>query len=287
MKPDERFVNLPLNFWADVKMISEKTGYSKRGVVICPTREMIVTAYQRNGFQFDHISNNGSFTEYGQLLKDYLDYRCNVLNEQVQHLLMDKDEAVLLFDVLRKRLHPHAPLPMNKQKDEKVGYAYFTGIINMLIEAGIGDNPCNFDPQKLPVILTNGKPVQVLSRRVDGAFPHVIDPVSIWEIKEYYNTTTFGSRAADGVYETTVDGMEIKDLFEHTGKKVFHYLMVDSHYTWWGMGKSYLCRMIDITHMGYVDEVMFGKEVVDRLPLVIPEWLELLASEERTNGRLF
>lgn len=286
MKPNERFVNLPLNFWADVRIISEKTGYSKGDMVVSPTKEKIVRAYNENDFQVNHISSNGSLTEYGRLLIDYLDFRRDTLNNQVNNLLMDKEEAISIYEDLRAKLHPRNLAPMNKQKGDKAGVAYFTAIINMLVEAGIGENPCNFDPQKLAVILTDGQPAQVLSRRVDGGFPDVINPVSLWEIKEYYNTTTFGSRVADSVYETTVDGMELKDLFEHTGKKVFHYLMVDSHYTWWGMGKSYLCRMIDLIHMGYVDEVLFGKEVVTRLPEVIPVWIDNLPKPVRQEARL-
>jgi hypothetical protein len=276
MKPNENFVNRPLSFWADVRMISQETGYSKNGNAISPTREEIIRAYRKLGFQLDHIIVENSTTAYGQQVKDYLDYRRDVLNNQVEKLLMDKEEAVKIFTELREKLKPRYPVPLNKQKGEKAGPAYFTGIVNMLIESCIGDNPCNFDPHSLPVVSIDGKPIQVLSRRVDGAFPNVLNPVSIWEIKEYYNTTTFGSRAADGVYETQVDGMELRDLLEHTGKKVFHYLMVDSHYTWWGMGISYLCRMIDILHMGYIDEVLFGREVTTRLPVVIPEWLASL-----------
>ena len=30
------------------------------------------------------------------------------------------------------------------------------------------------------------------------------------------------------------------------------------YYTWWQCGRSYLCRIIDMLHMGYVDEVLFG-----------------------------
>jgi hypothetical protein len=35
---------------------------------------------------------------------------------------------------------------------------------------------------------------------------------------------------------------------------------------------SYLCRMIDILNMGYVDEIIFGREVLTRLPEVAREW---------------
>ncbi len=95
----------------------------------------------------------------------------------------------------------------------------------------------------------------------------------MWEIKEYYYTTTFGSRVADGVYETLLDGFELEELRLNEGVKVQHLLMVDAHYTWWDCGRSYLCRLIDLLHMGYVDEVLFGYEVVERLPRIVQTWV--------------
>ena len=50
------------------------------------------------------------------------------------------------------------------------------------------------------------------------------------------------------------------------GIDVKHYLMVDDYFTWWDCGRSYLCRVIDMLHMGYVDEVLFGREVADACP---------------------
>ena len=40
------------------------------------------------------------------------------------------------------------------------------------------------------------------------------------------------------------------------------------------IGRSYLCRMIDMLHMGFVDEVVFGREVLTRLPELVAEWLQ-------------
>ncbi len=83
---------------------------------------------------------------------------------------------------------------------------------------------------------------------------------------------TFGSRVADGVYETLLDGMELAELEAAAKRKVQHILFIDDHYTWWECGRSYLCRMIDMLHMGYVDEVVFGREVLTRLPDLAREW---------------
>lgn len=153
--------------------------------------------------------------------------------------------------------------------------AFLTGIVNMLIEKNGAGIACDLDPRKLTTFTKDGKPVRTLSRRVDGAFPRSINPIAVWEIKEYYYTTTFGSRVADGVYETLLDGLELEELKEHEHVDVKHYLMVDAYLTWWTMGKSYLCRMIDMLHMGYVDEVLFGYEVVEELPRLVQEWVAL------------
>lgn len=47
---------------------------------------------------------------------------------------------------------------------------------------------------------------------------------------------------------------------------------MDDHYTWWTLGRSYLCRIIDMLHMGMIDEALFGKEIVDRIPKIVTEW---------------
>src|SRR5204862_3592101 len=124
---------------------------------------------------------------------------------------------------------------------------------------------CNYDPRTLTTMTLDGKPLRTLARRVDGAYPSPVNPIAIWEIKEYYYTTTFGSRVADGIYETLLDGVELEDL-RKIGHPVRHYLFVDGYKTWWEDGKSYLCRIVDSLHMRYVDEVLFGREALQRIP---------------------
>ncbi len=163
---------------------------------------------------------------------------------------------------------------MNKQKGEKKAPAYLTGMVNMLIEANCNGLPVDYDPRELTTVTQNGAPLRTLSRRVDGAFPSPINPIAIWEIKEYYYTTTFGSRVADGVYETLLDGMEIEELDLSENIQVLHYLFLDARFTWWDCGKSYLCRIVDMVQMGYVDEVLVGREVISRLPDLVRSWLK-------------
>lgn len=115
---------------------------------------------------------------------------------------------------------------------------------------------------------------RTLSRRVDGAFPNTLNPIAVWEIKEYYYTTTFGSRIADGIYETLLDGMELAEIKDNLGAKIEHYLIVDDYNTWWNMGRSYLCRICDMLHMGLLTEAIFGRETLTRIPEIVKIWIE-------------
>ena len=156
----------------------------------------------------------------------------------------------------------------------------------MIIEANSASMPCDYDPRELTAVTFQGTPLRTLAQRVDGAFPSTINPIAVWEIKEYYYTTPFGSRVADGVYESLLDGMELEELREHEKIDVKHYLMVDDYNTWWNMGRPYLCRIVDMLHMGYVDEVLFGSEVLERLPEIVKGWVATAKKRqsERTSG---
>ncbi len=195
---------------------------------------------------------------------------------------MNAEDAKVLFEQTASRCKPEpGDIPWNKQKGDKKAPAYLTAVVNMTIRERCGDLPCNFNPLALTTVTRAREPLRTLARRVDGAFPSLINPVAVWEIKEYYYTTTFGSRVADGVYETLLDGMELEELRQSEGIHVFHYLIIDSLFTWWDCGRSYLCRIVDMLHMGYVDEVLFGREVIERLPLLVDEWIRALDLRNR------
>lgn len=278
MKPEARFLNQPKHFWANVRTISQQVGYTVRSTkqIKVPTLTEIRTVLRDLGLNPLHVADEeGHPTDLGATLREYFEYRARELNTFVEGQLMDVKRARQEFERLRSELSPNAPIPMNKQKGEKKAPAYLTAIVNMLVEAHAEGLPCDYDLRKLTTLTRDGMPLRTLARRVDGAFTGTVNPVAVWEIKEYYYTTTFGSRVAGGVYETLLDGLELEELREHEGINVRHYLMVDAYGTWWLQGKSYLCRIVDMLHMGYVDEVLFGYEVVERLPALVTEWVEL------------
>lgn len=284
MKPDQRFLKQPKYFWANIRTISQQVGYTERGEsrIKVPSLTEIMGAMTGLGLQFGHIvGSNNRPTAFGKTLLAYFRYRAEVLDRFVEPRLMDKTQAEELYRKVRGKLKFKCPTPMNKQSGSKKAPAFLTCIVNMLVEANAAGFTCDYDPRELTTVTKNGTPLRTLARRVDGAFPKAVNPVAVWEIKEYYYTTTFGSRVADGVYETLLDGMELEELREHEGVDVKHYLIIDAHYTWWECGRSYLCRIVDMLHMGYVDEVLFGREVVERLPALVKEWIAAIARQGR------
>jgi len=273
-------------FWAYVRTISQHLGYTvrRKQEVKIPTLSEMQTALVDLGLNPKRIIAGSELvpTELGSELQGYFEYRAQMLNEFVRQHLMKAEDAQKLYNELKESTVHRCPLPANKQKGDKANHSDFTGIINMLIASGVSGAECNYSPMELTTITRNGSAIRTLARRVDGAFPTIVNPVAIWEIKEYYYTTTFGSRIADSVYETLLDGMELEELRENEGIDVKHYLMIDAYETWWEKGRSYLCRIVDMLHMGYADEILFGSEVVNRIPVITHKWLEILKERRQS-----
>jgi hypothetical protein len=270
LKADSRFANKPQGFWGIVKLISQNLGYTTNGEIHTFSAEEI---------DFFLADENLRLPDTFKIedIVAYLSYRADLLNKIVQKNLMDVKAASKLFRSLKRENKPTCPTPLNKQKGEKKTEAFFTGSINILIEKTLkanGINDCEFDPRSLLIFSKEGVIASVTSRRVDGCYPCVKNPVAVWEIKEYYYTTTFGSRVADAVYETMLDGFELNIARNELDRKIEHILFIDAKYTWWDLGKSYLCRMVDILNMGFVTEVVFGKEIIERVPVLVKKWIE-------------
>ncbi len=278
MRPDPKFIGQSKQFWACVRTLSQWIGYTDKGTrsIKVPTIEEILDAFKQLNLNGKEIADDsGNPTPLAINLHQYFVHRATALNDFVKPRLMNLTKAKAAFKRIQASGSHSCPIPLNKQKGKKKGVAYLTAITNMLIDENLGELTCNFDPRILTTVTSGGVPLRTLARRVDGAFPDAINPIAIWEIKEYYHTTTFGSRVADGVYETLLDGMELEELFQSEKVKVRHYLILDDYFTWWECGRSYLCRVIDLLHMGYVDEVLFGSEVIEELPGIVREWVRL------------
>lgn len=274
MQAFNEFIHKDASFWAFIKFISETLGYTERsqGIVKAYTVAELQSLCRKYNVNTDSQTINDAVM--------YSEMRAELLNNFAEPSLMNAETACAEFKNLLptyKRENLHSALPMNKQKGAMRQVNYFTAIINILTELTVREITGNCaeigfdcDPRGLTFIWDeNNNIIGASSRRFDGAFPSINSPLIVWEIKEYYYATTFGSRVADGVYETQLDGFEFKELYDRTGRKVFHVLFVDAYRTWWTQGKSYLCRLIDALNAGLVDEVIVGREVLTRWPALL------------------
>lgn len=278
MKAFDEFKNAPVDFWSFIKFISEQLGYSKRASesVLKYTYNKIENLCKDTGTFIDSDLINAALS--------YTNMRADLLNNEVKQNLMDVETAEQYFKnvyfPIYQEKHLHCKLPLNKQKGKMKKTAYFTAIINILAENTIRNITGNTDeigfdddPHRLSYFYENNRIIWASSRRFDGAYPSVKNPSIVWEIKEYYYATSFGSRVADGVYETQLDGYEFRDLKNNHGYHVYHVLFVDSYQTWWGKGKSYLCRLVDALNAGLVDEIIVGREVLNRWPVLLKNFV--------------
>ena len=279
MRAFNEFKNEDRTFWAFVKYISESLGYTVRKENIVKEYELkeIVELFEEERISYDPAMVNRAI--------NYLNKRAKVLNDIVSKNLMDAKQAEVEFNRLKQVYDENgynSKLPMNKQSGEMKKINFFTAIINILtedtlkkIKSPISGEFFVDDPRELVYIIdSDNMIVSSTSRRYDGVYPGTHNPLIVWEIKEYYYATTFGSRIADGVYETQLDGYEFEEIERETGRHIEHVFLVDGYKTWWEDGKSYLCRVIDALNKGLVDEVIIGREVLTRWPQLLKEIIE-------------
>lgn len=299
MKADPRFLVQGTEFWAYVRVVTRilDAADRKTGAIKYYSMADIFHALELNDYPVGVLGSIGRPSSFAVSLFEYFQYRADVLNQKVEKVLMDAEEAADTFASLkasigvgdgvpvytrRKGADVHSAqkfvvhgvevvVAMNKQKNDMRNLQYFTGMIDLVV-ADTLRRPFDYDPHGLATFYDSHKLYGAFARRMDGAYPSIRNAKALWEIKEYYYTTTFGSKISDAVYITQLDGYEKGDLARVADVPEV-YLMVDSHRTWWGSGKAYLCRLIDILNMGKIDGVLFGKEVLTELPGIAAKWL--------------
>lgn len=283
MKPIDAFRIQSRKFWAYVQFISEVVGYSERRRQgdSRPKRmkrysvQDLVDAVNQRGINPQELFHSPcQLTRLGQTVLNYLNTRAELLEEKVRPYLQDRNQAAQMFDFVCTQYPNHGiTIQTNRQSKNNRRPLYLQNSVNILAWANAGKGiVCNPDPPQLLTISDERGLHHVLSRRLDGALMVGQNPVAIWECKEYYGTTTFGSRVADAVWETMLIGRELREVESECGIRVAHYLFIDDYYTWWELGSSYLCRIVDMLHMGYIDEVIVGKEVLTRWPAIVQHY---------------
>lgn len=123
------------------------------------------------------------------------------------------------------------------------------------------------DPQRRGV-WANAHGFHVTARNLDGALPGLLNPLAVWEIKEYWGITAGGSKMSDAVYECQLVGRELREFSDRTGTKIVHLVFLDGR-DQWNKRRSDLVRFIDLFHQGLIDHLIIGHQTTT-------EWPELL-----------
>lgn len=266
----EAFSDEPPVFWLRARFVSEALGYTSSER---ESRFRKVTSYSPDDV-VDAFNSHGYAIDYDEAvrLSDYSVMRAEAATK-ARDLLMTAEEARMAYREVEYLAHQAGfswndigiNTPMNKQKGIKKDVSFLTGIVDLLTYSAIHNSEftADYDPHALIKLSKSGRLGGVSSRRFDGAISSTDNPIVVWEIKEYYYTTTFGSRISDGVYETRLDGFELNQFENLVGYRPEHVLFTDSYSVWWEQGKSYLCRLIDMLNEGSVDRIYFGREVFD------------------------
>lgn len=103
MKPNQKFKNKRLDFWANVKAFSEKIGYTKRGdqsVLSFKEDDIKNSIIDLNLKKQNYFNKDGSLTNLTLNIIKYSKYRADILNKYVEKNLLDKDSAKALFQKL-------------------------------------------------------------------------------------------------------------------------------------------------------------------------------------------
>lgn len=132
----------------------------------------------------------------------------------------------------------------------------------------------NVNPQNRAVLISDDH-IWVSPRRLDGAMPSLLNPVGLWEIKEYWGETQGGSKMSDAIYECQLVGQELRAFEDLHGPHVRHYAILDGRQQW-SSRKSDLRRAVDLLCAGLLDELIVGREILTEWPRIVAELAALV-----------
>lgn len=272
MLPNQEFSGKDDEFWAYVRLVSQQAGYQPRGDEIVKEYDMgdLQETVESTGINgepiFGDFSSSG-LTDRGDEILSYLNYRSKQVEVAMDHI-QTKDEAKRTFEEYRGD-YELTHVQHNRQGDKEP--LVFANTVNLVLEKEYGGE-FDPDPYELPTVLDDNKNLQMtLAKRLDGSLPNNRNPIALWEVKEFYSSSTFGSRVADAIYEIMLLSQEAQSVEDKIDREIEMYLMTDGQQAW-SKGVSYICRIIDIVNMGYIDAAIFGEEVVTEWPDIVSEW---------------
>ncbi len=213
------------------------------------------------------------------LTRTYIDN----LPTDIKYILLDKKKygtknpshiIKILNDVIsekNKEIFPFGP-QFNKQSGDMSHELYISSLVGLIFLDKLLNNGkfngFDYDPGKYNIFTKQDTtPLLSMTRRMDGAYPTSVNPNFVWEVKEYFDNKTYGSRVNDSIFETNLSGFECNLLKElKPGHELNHFIFLDGFYCFKKMGQALLLRYIDSFFQGLVDDIIVGTDVNNYWP---------------------
>jgi hypothetical protein len=197
---------------------------------------------------------------------EYISYRFTEAQRLEDKMLRTEEQSigdlVPLSDVEVQR---YGTRSQDHHQSSKVMVATVEALTRLTCErAGVSFNA---SPQSRAALIAEGH-IWVSPRRLDGALPGLLNPIALWEIKEYWGKTRGGSKMSDAIYECQLVGQELRAFEDLHGVHVQHYVILDGREQW-SARRSDLRRAIDLLEMGLIDELIVGREVLTEWPRIV------------------
>ncbi|MEM9887995.1 MAG: hypothetical protein AAF849_19020 [Bacteroidota bacterium] len=100
MKPNREYYNLDFEFWANIKLLNQRIGYTRRkskmypnGGFVIPTMQEVKEVFDKEGLRISKLIRNDKFTDFGNLVISYMSYRAELLTSKVASNLMNQASA--------------------------------------------------------------------------------------------------------------------------------------------------------------------------------------------------
>lgn len=209
-------------------------------------------------------------------LAGYTHTRYALAEHALEDLLRTEDEAVVDFGTLSSEdIRRYTTQTTYNHQSAKV-MVQTVEVLTKRASEGQPEEP-DVDPQKRAASI-NGSDLWVSPRRLDGALPSLLNPVGLWEIKEYWGSGG-GSKMSDAVYEIQLVGTELAIYEREAGVKIKHYAILDGR-NQWGTRKADMRRMFDLLYSGVIDELIIGREVLTEWERIVSEmWSDFHARQ--------
>lgn len=206
----------------------------------------------------------------------YLQERQNSI-EIVLAMLRDEDEAKQ--DLINLAGSIDIATYGTQSQDHHQSSKVTVASVNWLTAQALAGTGVDFEPnpQARGVSFSAGH-MFVTPRRLDGAIPALLNPVGLWEIKEYWGGTSGGSKMSDAIYECQLVGTEMRMYEDRSGTSMLHYLIFDGLQQWKSR-RSDIARAFDLLSSGLIDELIVGSEVMTEWPRVVRQMAALAPTD--------